>query len=73
MRWRCTEKKEFGDEGYNCQFVPVPDKDSGQNVGGSVTISGDGVDAVALVPVQVRTVYAELPVSAAAAPEEPVT
>ncbi|KKM04749.1 hypothetical protein LCGC14_1761070 [marine sediment metagenome] len=63
MRWRCTNKSEFGETGYSCQFVAIPDvATTTASISGQITIQADGPDAVPLVAIKVRTEYNELPV-----------
>lgn len=63
MRWRCTQKSEFGETGYSCQFVAIPDTTAtNASISGQITIQADGNDAVPLVQIKVRSEYDQLPV-----------
>ncbi|KKL80088.1 hypothetical protein LCGC14_2008310 [marine sediment metagenome] len=63
MRWRCTNKSEYGETGYSCQFVGMPEETrTSATISGQITVSADGPDAVPLVPIKVRGQYDELPV-----------
>ena len=70
MRWRCTNKSEFGETGYSCQFVAIPDAKATTtaSISGQITIQADGPDAVPLVPIKVRSEYDQLPVFGYAPP-----
>lgn len=63
MRWRCTNKSEYGDVGYSCQFEAIADEtQTSATISGQITVSADGPDAVPLVEIKVRTEYDQLPV-----------
>lgn len=63
MRWRCTNKSEFGETGYSCQFIAIADVTAtSASISGQITIQADGNDAVPLVPIKVRAEYDMLPV-----------